>query len=302
MDERVAREVLGVGETATFKDIKKAHRGLVNVFHPDRASQDEASQKRATESMSRINSAWEFIEELNSKGLLGKQGSATSTQDASMKWEFRARRPGKFECSICGSAPSQFFNIKGVQVLLVGISRPGYEGNLCKACSKAFTYEAMRSSMIGGWWGVWFFITPFVLLTLLNKLRLISKMKEPTFRDLRVITPYETPLLSGPMPFKQPRNLLIMAGGIISVAIVLFVVGGNSNTGEGAGSDVSPTSNRCWTFPDSNGKLRSLDCSDSSAVYQTLATTVDPNSCPTGTVVTLEKDLNALYTCLEFKQ
>jgi hypothetical protein len=261
-----------------------------------------ASQKKATEAMSRINSAWAMIEELNSKGQLGIQSTSTTSENSSVDWQFKARRPGNSECSICGSAPAKNFKIKGINVLLIGIVWPGYEGNLCKACAKAFTYESLRSTLLRGWWGVWFFITPFIIINLLGILRQIGGMKEPTFRDFRVITPYEMPLMSGRMPLKEPKNIVVATLGIISVVIALLILNNDSTNSVTSNSPGSMSSGVCWTMSDNNGQVHRVDCGDLTAVYRTLATSQDSNSCPLGTVQILERDLNGLYTCLELKQ
>lgn len=301
MNELQAREILGVSVTATFKEIKKAHRGLVNIFHPDRAARDVESQRKATDSMSRINLAWSIIEERQNSGVLGKEDAYSNSSAASSSWQFNPRRPGKNECGICGSAPAEFLTIKGVVVLLIGIGWPGYQGILCKSCAKAFARDALRTTMMRGWWGVWFFLTPFFIAYLVITLGKISRMKEPTYRDFRVVTPYDMPVSSRPNPFKDLKALGAMSGGIIAVVVVLIISGNSSSPTSGGGSQSTPVSLNCWTAANTNGQLRNVDCSDTQAVYQTLITTFDSASCPPSTVVELDKDANGMYTCLGLK-
>lgn len=298
LDESTAREILGVSSSASFKEIKKAHRSLVNIFHPDRAASDAESQRKATESMSRINLAWSVIEERHSSGLLGKkEHPSTSTSDYST-WKFTPRRPGRGECGICGSAPAEMMTLKGIAVLLIGIAWPGYQGTLCKSCATAFAREALRTSMVRGWWGLWFFITPFVIAYLSIRLVKISRMKDPTYRDFRVITPYEMPVSAGPNPFRDVKALGAMTGGIITVIFALIVGANGSNDSANYNNQSPPVAMNCWTSPDANNQLKNVACSDSLAVYQTLGTTLDSSTCPLGTVEELDKNANGEYTCL----
>ena len=301
MNEIQAREILGVSATATFKEIKKAHRGLVNIFHPDRAASDAESQRKATDSMTRINLAWSVIEERQNSGTLGSKSSHSKESENNSVWQFQPRRPGKNECGICGSAPAEFFNIKGIAVFIISIGSPGYQGTLCKACAKAFALEALRTTLMRGWWGLWFFLAPLFIANLAITLGKISRMKEPTYRDFRVVTPYDMPVSARPNPFTDARALGTMTGGIIAVVLALIVASNVSNSNPGGIVGIPPVSLNCWTVPNADSQLRNVDCSDPEAVYETLITTFDSTTCPMGTVVTLDKDINGEYTCLGFK-
>lgn len=297
LSEGEARQILGVSDSATFKEIGKARKTLVNLFHPDRAAKDYESQKRATESMSRINLAWSVIEARHAAGTLGKSDPYGSSSRNESSWGFPTRGPNNSECGICGSTPAQAFSIKGIVVLIISMGWPGYSGNLCKACATAFARDALRVSMVRGWWGVWYFITPFVMLRLAYTFWRISKMPEPLYRDYRVVTPYDLPVLSQPPPLKQLKPVASMVAGIFAI-ITLLVVSQNSPPTASSNTPFPVPDAICWTAPSATDQLTSVSCTDSTAVYRTISTVLDPTSCPPNTVGKLDKDSSGYYTCL----
>ena len=54
-----ARKLLGLGETATLKEIKEAYRRLAHDYHPDRHGQSDQGH----EAMKRLNWAYKVLEE-----------------------------------------------------------------------------------------------------------------------------------------------------------------------------------------------------------------------------------------------
>ncbi len=53
-----ARNLLGLGETATLKEIKAAYRRLAHLHHPDKHSSADATE---TETMKKLNRAYELL-------------------------------------------------------------------------------------------------------------------------------------------------------------------------------------------------------------------------------------------------
>ena len=100
MNEIEAREVLGASKNATFKELKAAYRKLILLVHPDKAEKDELSQKRAREATSRLNRAWEYIENREKDGSLGKNDYSSS------KTKSFGRNTKSHECDLCGYAPA----------------------------------------------------------------------------------------------------------------------------------------------------------------------------------------------------
>ncbi|MGD9143487.1 MAG: J domain-containing protein [Dehalococcoidia bacterium] len=53
-----ARKLLGLGEEATLKEIKKAYRKLAHRHHPDKPAEDDT---REDETMKRLNLAYRLL-------------------------------------------------------------------------------------------------------------------------------------------------------------------------------------------------------------------------------------------------
>lgn len=294
LSETMAREILGVSSGADYKEIKKAHRTLVGLFHPDRADSDAESQAKAHVAMTRINEAWSVIEKRQNEGILGSASSVEGEKTFTNTWNFSNRRPNKSECSLCGSTPAQHFHIRGVVSALLAIGWPNYEGTLCKSCALAVNRNILRTTMTRGWWGIGIFVIPFLLLDSVFQSRKIRKMREPAFRDLRVITPYDLPLRAQKNPLRQ---LTPMASSIAALTIVIAFV--TSTIYQSANQPaVSSPLQTCWSGANSNNSVSPLDCSDPSAVYQTIGTVTVQGDCPSGTTEELAANASGQFTCL----
>jgi DnaJ-class molecular chaperone len=53
-----AKKLLGLGEAATLKEIKKAYRTLAHCHHPDKHGGDDSAE---SETMKRVNRAYKLI-------------------------------------------------------------------------------------------------------------------------------------------------------------------------------------------------------------------------------------------------
>jgi DnaJ-class molecular chaperone len=53
-----ARKLLGLGEAATLKEIKRAYRALAHRHHPDKLGGDDSSE---SETMKRLNWAYKLL-------------------------------------------------------------------------------------------------------------------------------------------------------------------------------------------------------------------------------------------------
>ena len=54
-----ARQLLGLGETATLKQVKRAYRMVANRYHPDKCK--EPSKADCEEMMKKVNEAYKLI-------------------------------------------------------------------------------------------------------------------------------------------------------------------------------------------------------------------------------------------------
>lgn len=301
MNELDARAILGVSETATFKEIKTAYRSLVRVYHPDRAGSDAESQAKATQVMGRINEAWNAIESRESNGVLGSKDYSSSTRSESTNWSVSRRKTNSKECELCGSTPAKKFSLKGNRVFITSLQRIGYNGILCKSCALAFGREALRQTMLAGWWGIWFFLSPFVIIYLAIQLFQVNRMPEPQYRDARVITPFDVPMASQPSPLKQPGPMLV-SGLAISVILSLMFSNPSPYTDYSeVDVPVATQTKFCWTQGDASGNVQNVDCSDVTAYYREVAKVSDPSLCPATAPIYLTADSQTQYLCLGYK-
>ena len=57
-------EILGLKPGASEEEVNQAYRDLVNVWHPDRFTDNQRLQKKAEEKLKEINAAYEYIKSL----------------------------------------------------------------------------------------------------------------------------------------------------------------------------------------------------------------------------------------------
>ncbi|MHB1485184.1 MAG: J domain-containing protein [Saccharofermentanales bacterium] len=80
-------EVLGIKQTATPDEIKKAYRQLVKKYHPDNYK-DNPLEELAKEKMQEINEAYEMVQAGNSGNGNGYQAqSGSAQQDWQQQWQ-----------------------------------------------------------------------------------------------------------------------------------------------------------------------------------------------------------------------
>ena len=305
MNESLAREILGLSPSANFRAAKAAYRNLVRIHHPDRAGSDPAAQRRASETMSRINAAWEYLEQREKSGAFGSSDSAASNNYSSQVWiKVRARKPD--ECELCGSYPAKRIDVRGLQQIIIRYALIGYKGVLCKSCAQSAGREALRTTLLQGWWGLFWFVNYYFVITLLIKLFLVSRMKSPTFKDIRVAAPFDIPLFPGKNPLRQPAPLVFLIGA--SLLLISSIFSGGSSTSSSSSSSNSSNSSssassdlRCWTEQESSGLVRSVDCSSPSAYFIEIAQVYDAERCPTWSWGTVKDDDSELLYCVGLK-
>jgi hypothetical protein len=283
MNELKAREILGCSPSAGIKELKASYRRMIVMVHPDKAAQDSVSQERAKEASSRLNHAWEYLENRERQGLLGKADfeSETSQQFS------RGRATYPHECDICGFAPATKISAPFVSSFLYFFRRGKYNLNACRECGMAMSRMALRQTLIKGWWGLGIFFVPHVIYRYYENSRVLGRIDMPSFRDPEVITLSQYPFRVPPSPFKDPVPLITSAIAIAIIGVSIF--GGSS----GSTTYTTPPMyfgevGSCYeevTSAEGN-KIQMVDCTDSGATLRSIAVTDADYLCPTTTLYT----------------
>ncbi|KAF1999121.1 heat shock protein DnaJ domain protein, partial [Amniculicola lignicola CBS 123094] len=65
-------KVLGVSRSATHEEMKKAHRKLCMMYHPDKAK--DRNRDEATKMMAEINRAWDVLGDEEARKVYDESG------------------------------------------------------------------------------------------------------------------------------------------------------------------------------------------------------------------------------------
>lgn len=299
MNELQAREILGCSTSAGYKELKAAYRRMIVLVHPDKAGQDSVSQERAKEASSRLNHAWEYLENREKHGLLGKvEAESTTSVQAS-----RGRATYPHECDICGFAPATKISAPIVTSFLYFLRRGKYELNACKACGLAMSRMALRETLIKGWWGFGLFFVPHAIYRYYENIRALGRIDMPSYRDPEVVTLSQYPFRVPPSPFKEPVPLIASAIAIIIVGALLFG-GGTSSSTHTTPSMYFGEVGSCYeqVTATEGDKIQMIDCTDSAATLKSIAVTDGDYLCPSGTLYTTVANLpdgTVKTACLE---
>ena len=129
VNEAEARGILGVSNNATLQEARKAYKSLVKVFHPDLNSSTPEQAAQATQATARINQAWDTLEDLDKRGLLGKFVDDPREEEApGSSFILRPRHPSWSECVICGSTPATSADFRFVATFLVWLQTGSLSG------------------------------------------------------------------------------------------------------------------------------------------------------------------------------
>ncbi|MYX28252.1 hypothetical protein GTY75_16645 [Streptomyces sp. SID8381] len=182
-------------------------------------------------------------------------------------------------CQVCGAAPAAQVTVRGHQGMVVIMRFLRRQGTLCRTCALATFRDMQAATLVQGWWGpLSVVITPITLLINLGALSTIRRLPEPVAPGPR------PPLDPGKPVFKRPEGILALVPlGLFALAVlavpVLLVVGllaGPSDGGDGGGADSATTpltAGSCARndadWPDQ--KLRPVDCGSPDAGLRVLA-------------------------------
>lgn len=89
-----AYRLLDADPRASDEEIKRAHRDLTKVWHPDRFGSDETLRRKAEEKLKAINEAWETIRESRERGTGRSRRRGAPPQDrggSTTGWRVRSR-------------------------------------------------------------------------------------------------------------------------------------------------------------------------------------------------------------------
>ncbi len=279
----MAREILGCSTSANFKELKASYRRMIVMVHPDKAGQDAVSQERAKEASSRLNHAWEYLENREKQGLLGKAESESTTSYQSS----RGRATYPHECDICGFAPATRISAPIITSFLYFLRRGKYELNACKACGLAMSRMALRETLIKGWWGFGLFFVPHAIYRYYENIRALGKIDVPSYRDPEVITLSQYPFRVPPSPFKQPAPLVASVIALSIVGAILFGSGSSSSTYTTPSTYFGEVGSCYEEMTSAEGAtLRMIDCTESVATLRSIAVVDSDILCPTGSLYT----------------
>jgi len=299
MNELQAREILGCTTTAGYKEIKASYRRMIVMVHPDKAGQDTVSQERAKEASSRLNHAWEYLENRERQGLLGKAEAQSTTSYQSP----RGRATYPHECDICGFAPATKISAPIISSFLYFLRRGKYDLNACKACGLAMSRMALRQTLVKGWWGLGIFFVPHAVYRYYENVRALGKIDMPSYRDPDVITLSQYPFRIPPSPFKEPVPIIASAIALFIVGAFLFGGGSSSSNYTTPSMDFGEIGS-CYEEVTSTGgdKIQMIECTDTAATLRSIAVTDGDYLCPIETLYTTVANLpdgTVKTACLE---
>jgi hypothetical protein len=285
MNEIQAREILGCSKTATLKELKASYRRMIVMVHPDKAGQDAISQERAKEASSRLNHAWEYLENREKQGLLGKVETESTTSYQSS----RGRATYPHECDICGFAPATRISAPVITSFLYFLRRGKYELNACKACGLAMSRMALRETLIKGWWGFGLFFVPHAVYRYYENIRALDKIDMPSFRDPDVLTLSQYPFRIPISPFKELLPMITSALALLIIGSFLFAGNSTSSTTtfETADYYFGEVGSCYEETQTSEGVLLDLvKCGAATSTLLSVAVTDDQSQCPQETLYT----------------
>lgn len=229
MNESEARAILGVSDTATLQEARKAYKSLIKVLHPDVNSSTPEQAQQATQATARINQAWDILEDLSARGLLGQFLEEPDSGPVSgVQFKLRPRQPGFLECTICGSSPATPASFRFLQTFLIWLQTGSLSGSFCRSCGLEVFRDAQSRTLTRGWWGIGVVALPFIAVANWTARSKVTQQAMPAYRDFNVITPTDQPLLPGRPVLRRPSVLAVLA--VVVIGAFVFV-GGSLQSG-----------------------------------------------------------------------
>lgn len=230
MNRAEATALLGVPESATASEVRKAFLARARLLHPDRfAGGSPADIAAATAAMAQLNEANEVMSSTTpsappheSSGRTGERPHAPSGDS----FGYPVWTDATTACDICGWGPARPVTFHSVTGMILFWRWGTFQATVCRECGLSFYNEHQRSTLLKGWWGL---IAPIATVVAfignLGSVGAIKKLGAPSGRhpNARTLTP--VPLMFRTPWFKRPLSLIATAvAGIIIVAIVSSLV------------------------------------------------------------------------------
>lgn len=277
VSEEEARVILGSTSAADFKTLRRAYRALAGIAHPDRFVHDSKLSTHATLAMQVLNAAWEIVDGLHAVGALGNagaRGGQRSTSHAASAWGPVIRMSRNDECDLCGSWPARAMTIRSITSVLIFFSPGKYDGTVCRSCGTSLFRNALRRTMIGGWWGIGTIALPFYFIAFVMSHSTLKAMRPPAFRDINVAAPFRSPVIPPKSPLKSVGPML--ASGIAILVILWIVVGSATSSPQPTTNQDQPLQQPAVTQPaqDQSDYIRAGQCFNDSG-----ASKVEPVNC-----------------------
>ncbi len=224
MNESEARSILGVSNTATLQEARKAYKSLIKVLHPDVNSATPEQAQQATQATARVNQAWDTLQDLSARGLLGRFVEEPQSGPASgAQFKLRPRQPSFTECTICGSTPATPASFRFLQTFLIWLQTGSLAGSFCRSCGLEVFRDAQSRTLTRAWWGIGVVALPFIAVANVMARSKVAQQAMPAYRDFNVITPTDQPLLPGRPVLRRPLVLAVLA--VVVIGAFIFVGG-----------------------------------------------------------------------------
>ena len=280
MDFTQAAMMLGVKESATINEARKAYLARARLLHPDRVAGGSPEDiQAANHAMSQINQAWEVFQK--GPSVATAQGAGSHEQPA-QNFGFPVWHDASTACDICGWGPARPVSLNSVTGLIIFWRWFSFRATVCRDCGMSMYNETQRSTLLKGWWGV---IAPaatvVAFLGNLARIGAIKKLPKPQGRYPGAYTLSPLPLHSSVSWWKRPASL-------IATAVALFIIfifasaalTPKNSTGVGTPSGVTSSTppasgyagnsgmiNSCWEDVDSTN-LKQVDCSSPTTTWK----------------------------------
>jgi hypothetical protein len=146
-DPRGYYAVLGVHQSATSDEVKKAFKAKAQQFHPDRNPAPEATRE-----FQFINEAYQVLGNSQERANYDAQSYGTPEADAAPA----ARNADPVVCSSCQRVTAQprYVIYRHVISAVFVTWRAAQQGIFCSQCGAKHAYRASGKTWLLGWWGI----------------------------------------------------------------------------------------------------------------------------------------------------